>query len=147
MKLNIFPQTTPYVQGFALVIARCKGILQITRVSKCVDLKSQKKPVKITWQVAIQNTSGNNTAFRRQQKNKLKSIYEPFERHILQVKLPSEGMFSNFASLQRVSVTRIFKKKVKHICFPFISLLFIPEETLYHLDVKNPKGLHRNNGI
>lgn len=39
------------------------------------------------------------------------------------------------------------KKKVKRICFPFISLLFIPEETLYHLDVKNPKGLHRNNGM
>lgn len=32
-KLNIFPQTSPCVQGFALVIARYKGILQISRVS------------------------------------------------------------------------------------------------------------------
>lgn len=35
-------------------------------------------------------------------------------------------------------------EKVKHIRFSFTSLLFIPEETLYHLDVKNPKALHRS---
>lgn len=35
-------------------------------------------------------------------------------------------------------------EKVKHICFLFGCLLLIPEETLYRLDAKNPKGLQRS---